>query len=95
MANKLAFESYWEKLSIKSYIDNIFDQQMRLTSGVIKHAIEAKQIDSCSNAIEGWKEKNAKQIDCFNSLIEDIKPHESPDFAMLTVAGQRLKDISR
>ena len=68
---------------------------MRLSSEVIKYAIDAKKIGSCQDALAGWRQQNIKQIECFDSLIEDIKPHEIPEFSMLMVAGQRLKDISR
>jgi glutamate dehydrogenase len=95
MASKIPLDSYWEKLSVKSYIDSLFDQQMRLTNEVVKSASKAGKDKSHSEAVEHWLTENRKQVERFSDLIEDIKLHDAPDFSMLLVAGHRIKEVSR
>ena len=92
-AQELKMDTYWEKLSIKSYIDNIFDQQMRITENLVNFYLEQKQDISSEELIDLWVAENQKQVTRFNDLILDIQSHDNPDFAMLNVAGTRVKEV--
>ena len=87
-------DSYWDKLSIKSYLHNLFDQQMRITSEVITNVKNKVSIDNANDAVIEWIESNKKQIQRYDELIADIQTHQYPDFSMLNVAGHRVKEIS-
>ncbi|MDC0857189.1 NAD-glutamate dehydrogenase [Rickettsiales bacterium] len=87
-------DSYWDKLSIKSYVNNLFDQQMRITSEVIANVQKKVNINNANDAVIEWIEANQKQIQRYDELISDIQTHQYPDFSMLNVAGHRVKEIS-
>ncbi len=87
-------DSYWDKLSIKSFVNNLFDQQMRITSEVITNLTNKVNIDNANYAVIEWIESNKKQIQRYDELISDIQSHQYPDFSMLNVAGNRVKEIA-
>ncbi len=95
LAGKLKIETYWEKLSLKSYIAHLFDEQMRITQEIVLFATKSKKKSfSPDRAMAEWLEKNAKQILRFDNLIHDIQAHDYPDFPMLNVAGNRIREVA-
>jgi glutamate dehydrogenase len=93
-AQSLKIDSYWDKLSLKSYTDNIYDQQMRITDEVVKYSISIRKKLAVKEVLDKWEEDNNKQISRFNELIYDLQTHDYPDFSMLNVAGNRIKEIT-
>ncbi|MBL6785442.1 MAG: NAD-glutamate dehydrogenase [Rickettsiales bacterium] len=93
-AADLNADTYWEKLSIRSYVNNLFDQQMRITSDVVKGINKKITLNDSENEVSKWLESNNKQISRYFDLIADVQSHEFPDFSMLNVAGHRIKEIS-
>ena len=93
-AHNLKIDSYWDKLSLKSYMDNIYDQQMRITDEIVKYSINTKGKFTVTEIITKWLENNDKQITRFNELIYDLQTHDYPDFSMLNVAGNRIKEVT-
>ncbi|MBT4879062.1 MAG: NAD-glutamate dehydrogenase, partial [Alphaproteobacteria bacterium] len=93
-AHNLKIDSYWDKLSLKSYMDNIYDQQMRITDEIVKYSINTKGKFTVAEIITKWLESNDKQITRFNELIYDLQTHDYPDFSMLNVAGNRIKEVT-
>lgn len=92
-ASSIPTDNYWHKLSIKSYIDSLFDQQMRITEEIL--FVDAKKKKYCPfKALDLWLAKNQKHIKRYNELMLDIQNYEQPDFAMLNVAGNRIKEVS-
>jgi glutamate dehydrogenase len=87
-------DSYWDKLSLKSYISNLFDQHMRITSEVVKSYTKETKIANSDKVVDEWIQLNQKQIQRYDELIADIQTHQYPDFSMLNVAGHRVKEIS-
>jgi glutamate dehydrogenase len=90
-ANKLPEKSHWQRLSIKTMIEELFDEQMRITSEVVKHACKG---DKCDGAIANWEEANVKDLRRYDDFIEDLRSNEKVDPAMLTVASKRVKNIN-
>jgi len=93
-ASSLKIDSYWDKLSLKSYIDHLFDQQMRITNEVVKYSLKQKGKFSVKQIIDKWIKDNEKQIMRFDELIYDLQSHDYPDFSMLNVAGNRIKEVT-
>jgi glutamate dehydrogenase len=87
---KISPHSYWQRISAKTLVDDIYDQQKRLTVEVIKHI---GKDNKCHVALEEWVEKNYAQIARFDSFIADIKAQDEPDFSMIVVALRKVKDI--
>lgn len=88
---KINPHNYWEKISIQSLVDEIYQQQRRLTSEAIKHL---SKDNKSSVAIESWRENNVKQISRYNGFIDDLKTNEDPDISMVIIAIRKLKEIS-
>lgn len=82
--------SYWQRISAKTLVDDIYDQQKRLTSDVIKYLCKDHV---CSTAINDWAKNNQAQIARFDGFIADIKAQDEPDFSMIVVALRKIKDI--
>lgn len=91
MLVKLPSDNYWEKMSYQSLVDDIYLQQRRLTLEAVKHLCKD---NSCSTAIEIWKEKNIKMISRYDSFISDLKKSEEPDISMIIIAIRKIKEIS-
>jgi glutamate dehydrogenase len=89
--NKLQSHNYWEQMSHQSLVDDIYNQQRRLTADVVKHLCKDNK---CDNAIESWKESNVKQISRYDAFIKDLKAHEEPDISMIIIAIRKIKEIS-
>ncbi len=85
--NKLTPETYWQRLSIDTIRDDLYDQQMRLTADVMKHA--ATQDDPLAY----WCKQNTKQIERYDSFITDLKSYETVDFSMVVVAAKRIGSL--
>ncbi|MBL6621598.1 MAG: NAD-glutamate dehydrogenase [Rickettsiales bacterium] len=92
-ALSLRIDSYWDKLSINSYIDNLFDQQMAISQKITEFSGKFKNKLSESEVFEKWIEKNHKQVKRFDELIYDLQSHDHPNFAMLNVAANRVAEI--
>ena len=85
-------EGYWDKLSLRTLSEDLYDQQRRLTSEAIKFAQEnATPLDT--DMLSSWFEANEKQLDRFNRFIVDIKSSDHIELPMLTVALKRIQAI--
>lgn len=85
--NKLTAETYWQRLSIDTMRDNLYDQQMRLTADVMKHAAQKE------GPLAYWCVQNAKQIERYDTFINDLKSYETVDFSMIVVAEKRVESL--
>ena len=87
---RISPHSYWQRVSAKTLVDDIYDQQKRLTVEVIKHLCGDNK---CDTAINSWLEKNRVKIAQFDGFITDIKAYDDQDFSMVVVALRKVKDI--
>jgi glutamate dehydrogenase len=85
--DKISIDSYWEKLSLKSLKDDLYDQQRKLTAEIIKY------IKHASDPISQWSKDNHKQIERYDSFIKDLLRMESIDSSMLVVAAKRAGSL--
>jgi glutamate dehydrogenase len=92
-ALNLRIDSYWDKLSINSYIDNLFDQQMYISQKIAEFSIKYKSKQNESDILEKWILKNEKQVKRIDELIYDLQSHDHPSFAMLNVASNRMDEM--
>jgi len=87
---RISPHSYWQRVSAKTLVDDIYDQQKRLTIEVIRHLCKD---NSCTTAISSWEEKNRIKILQLDNFITDIKAHDEQDFSMIVVALRKVRDI--
>ncbi len=82
--------TYWRKLSVKTLIEDISEQQIRLTLEAIKHQTSEGASD---NPIESWVSKHISQVQRFDLFTQELKAQESLELSMLVVAVKRIEKI--
>lgn len=85
--DKLMTESYWQRLSIQSLKDDLYDKQRRL----IKLAIN----DGMIHDLDKWYQKNHQTSVIYNNFVEDLKNNENIDISMLILANKKLEIFIR
>lgn len=86
--DKINTSSYWQKASIKTLTDDVFNQQKRLTSEAITYMGKVTQQN-----LAQWEATHEKQIKRYQYFIDDMKTSEATDFAMVLVAIGKIKEI--
>ncbi|MCB2081559.1 MAG: NAD-glutamate dehydrogenase, partial [Rickettsiales bacterium] len=89
-AARLMSDSYWNRLSVRTLVQHLYDQQTRLTSQII--ATHRGKF-SASQPLANWQEKQASTLQRYDQFIQDLRKQEGIDLAMLIVAADRLKAI--
>ena len=84
--DQLAADNYWQRMSITTLKDDLYDLQMRLTAEIMAHADKP-------HAVSEWCKVNQKQVDRFDRFILDIRAHENVDFSMIVVAAKRVESL--
>lgn len=87
---KQAKGEYWDRLSIKTIIDELYDQQVRLTTNVVNALCDNKE---CSDATDKWVKNNQIEIRRYDKFIDELKSSENINFSMLVVASRRIKEL--
>ncbi len=82
--DKISMNSYWERLSLKSLKDDLYDQQRALTSDVID------KVGFVPEAIKEWSKLKPKQVQRYNEFIADLVNLQVLDPAMVVVAAKRI-----
>ncbi len=80
-------DSYWQKTSIKTMIDDIFLQQKNLTVQALKAG------KNKANLLNFWADSHNKQIGRYLRFIDDLRTSDSLDFSMIMVTVSKLKEI--
>jgi glutamate dehydrogenase len=80
--------SYWDKLSIKSLKDDLYDKQRQLLIKIISNTNSQFSLDS-------WIESNSKHVDTFFEFIEKIKLRENVNLHIIILANKNLDILLR
>ena len=86
-ASRAVGEGYWNRLALLAVIQDLFDQQRRLTGLVLKNA----QGHSADEAVQQWLDANHDEVERFEQFVVDLRKSEPLDFAMLTVAQRHVQ----
>lgn len=78
--NQLNAENYWQRLSLQTLLEDMFDQHRRLAAEIVKEG---------SN-LEEWCTDHEKQVARYDEFLALLKSQDAPEFAMLVVAAKRL-----
>jgi glutamate dehydrogenase len=87
---KLPSHSYWDRISYKSLIEELYSEQKRLTSAVIQVLCTDKV---CADAVSNWIGENEKQIKRYDLFINDLKSHDEPALSMVIIAMRKVKEV--
>lgn len=90
-AEKMPVDSHWDRIAITSIVNDLFDQQRRLTQNVITGMEEQ---DDAKVAVQKWQERNRKHLARLEHFLHDLKTVEILDFPMLVVGMRNVEAIS-
>ena len=88
--SELANGTYWQRLSIKTLLDELYDQQILITTVVAKRL---KNTKDSTQAITQWYECHRHAIDKYNDLLNDLQSEKTFDLSKLIIIIKRLKRI--
>lgn len=77
-------DSYWNRLSIQSLKDDLYDKQRRLLTKIIKGSKEKIDLDS-------WINKNKQYSDIFIDFVTIIKLQENINLNMIILANKKFE----
>jgi glutamate dehydrogenase len=83
-------DHHWDKLAVASAINELYEQQRRITKIVM---YDADLNEEPKLLVEGWVEKNRGSIERFNRLLYDIKASERHDMSVIMVVLRQLGAI--
>jgi glutamate dehydrogenase len=87
---ELDCDSYWQKLSTKTVIEDLYLYQMRIAKKVVEYSCD----NSCEiDAVENWIKTLGFLVERFDNVIEEIKSNPNLDLSIFIVALNRLKPL--
>ncbi len=85
--DKLMTESYWQRLSLQSLKDDLYEKQRR----IIKVIAKSNMLDN----LENWFAKKEHSAQIFNNFVENLKQLELIDISMIILANKKLEMFLR
>ena len=85
--DKLMTESYWQRLSLQSLKDDMYDKQRRL----IKMVIDDNMLEN----LDVWFKNQETNSLIFNNFVEQLKIQENIDISMIILANKKLEMFIR
>lgn len=89
-AARIVTGSHWERVAVQSIIQDLYEQQRRLTTLVVEML---GKDPSGGDVEEKWYQRYKLEIDRYDDFIADLKATEAPDFSVLVVALRNLKSL--
>ncbi|MDX1924665.1 MAG: NAD-glutamate dehydrogenase [Rickettsiaceae bacterium] len=87
ICDKLMTDSYWQRLSIQSIKDDLYDKQRRIVGVIVRD----KMLDNVDN----WYTLNQKSSGIYLNFVETLKIQENIDVSMLILATKKLETFIR
>lgn len=84
--------TYWQRLSVKNLVNQIYDQQMQLTNVIISQ--KQKHV-SWEDVATVWIKEHKKEVDRVILFLQDIKSQEKIDIVMIVLATKRIEELYR
>lgn len=90
--SKINFDNYWQKLSAKTILEDLYLYQMRIAKNVVE--LSSNQKELChEKSVEIWIKKSPFLIERFDNFIHELKDTSNPDLSMFIVSLNRLKPL--
>ena len=86
-ADRIAADNEWQAMAVSATVDDLYDQQARLTGLIVDTAEGATAIDAM---LDTWQSARAHDIRRLESALEDLRRSDAIDLAMLTVATRYI-----
>ncbi len=91
--NALMVDNYWQRISSKTILEDLYNYQMRITDVIASHNCKNKEFCDSKNAVELWIESEDFLIQRYDRFIDDFKSQVKPDISMFIVALNRIKAL--
>ena len=83
--SSLSINDYWQKLSSKTILEDLYCYQMKITHQVVNF--------DKNSSLEKWIESQTFLVERYDSFINDLKSQVNPDLSMFVVALNRIKAL--
>ena len=88
----LSQEDYWQKLSSKTVLEDIYSYQMKIAKSIVDNSCKDKTLCEVKS-VEKWIKDREFLIDRFDKFISDLKNQANPDLSIFIVALNRVKSL--
>lgn len=85
--DKLMNDSYWDRVSLQSMKDDLYDKQRRILRKIVAEDMHHKP--------NIWIDKNSQNASIFNNFMKNIMNNENIDINMLIIANKKLEMFIR
>jgi len=90
--NKLTLDNYWQRLSSKTILEDIYSYQLKIAKAVVENSHEEK--DLCEvGSIDKWIKTVEFLVERLDNFIDELKLQPNPDLSVFIVALNRLKPL--
>ncbi|MCW9003027.1 MAG: NAD-glutamate dehydrogenase [Rhodospirillales bacterium] len=96
MTERLSSENHWQKLATTALIEDLYRHQSNLTLAVLDTMAAEKEKGALSaeQAITKWARKKPQGVARADSLLEELRAVDAPDFAMLAVTSRQIQTLT-
>ena len=89
-AESLNTETEWQVMAVSAIIDDLYAQQMALSTKVVHEAGSAAAADA---VIDAWAAANDHRVTRAENIVEELKSSAAVDLAMLAVANREIRSL--
>ncbi len=86
-------DSYWQKLSLKTILEDLYKYQMKIA----KHVVDFNCInkDSCpiAKSLDYWIKHHGFMVQRYDGFVSELKEQVNPDLSMFVVALNRVRAL--
>lgn len=89
-ASGVIVDNYWQKLSFKTILEDLYRYQMRMAKQVVEFSHSNK--DS-RPSLEAWIKHNKSVVERYDTFIAELKEQANPDLSMFVVVLNRIRAL--
>ncbi|TAF14027.1 MAG: hypothetical protein EAZ74_04770, partial [Alphaproteobacteria bacterium] len=86
----LSAETSWDRLAVRNVINELYEEQRRLTSCIMEGLAQGASIDE---AMQLWERVNEGEIERYRRMVHDLKTATTPTLSMFVVLLRKLATI--
>ncbi len=85
--------NYWQKLSLKTILEDLYINQAKLTKKIINFNFE-NNVNNKDEFILHWLEKQNNLVQRYDNFVTELKGQNNPDLSMFVVALNRIRALN-
>lgn len=87
VATNLVAENNWQKLAIKSFKDELYDLNRKMTASAID------SYERAGGSLNKWYKQNEKHISLYDKFIAEVKSQSNIEYAMIDLSLKKLGSL--